>query len=98
MFFLRIKPSVSLCSSNEVCWVQGYLTYKKTHPPRSLLQAYAWGPRVIPGGWASSYGRGTPVPIAKCGVLQTEIQRARPHEPQQGYLAHKKQRTPRNLQ
>ena len=30
--------------------IQGYLTYKKTHPPRTLPQAYAWGPRGILGG------------------------------------------------
>ena len=41
--------------------LQGYLTYKKTHTPRTLPQAYAWGPRGVLGGWAVSYERGTPV-------------------------------------
>ena len=29
--------------------LQGYLTNKKTHPPRTLLQAYAQGPWGVPG-------------------------------------------------
>ena len=32
--------------------VQGYHAYKKPHPSRTLLQAYAWGPRRVIGGWA----------------------------------------------
>ena len=50
--------------------VQKYLTYKKTHPPRTLPQApktlpqaYAQGPRGVLGGWAFSHGRGTAVPL-----------------------------------
>ena len=42
---------------------QGYLTCKKTHPPRTLPQAQSI-PRVVRGvlvGWAFSYRRGTPV-------------------------------------
>jgi len=39
--------------------IQGYLTHKKTHPPRTLPQAYAQGPRGFLGGWAFSYERGT---------------------------------------
>ena len=41
--------------------VRGYLAYKKTHRLRTLPQAYAQGPRGVLGGWAFSYGRGTPV-------------------------------------
>jgi hypothetical protein len=32
--------------------IQGYITYKKTHPPRTLPLAYAQGPRRVLGGWA----------------------------------------------
>ena len=39
--------------------LQGYLTCKKTHPPRTLPQAYVWGPRGVLGGRAFSYERGT---------------------------------------
>ena len=39
---------------------QGYLSDKKTHPPKTLPQAYACGPRVIlEGGGAFSYERDT---------------------------------------
>ena len=38
-----------------------YLAYKKTHPPRTLPYAYAYGPRGVLGEWAFSYERGTPV-------------------------------------
>ena len=31
--------------------VQGHLTCKKTHPPRTLLFAYAEGPRGVLEGW-----------------------------------------------
>ena len=41
--------------------LQGQLAHKKTHPPRTLPKAYAQGPRVVLGGWAFSYVRGTPV-------------------------------------
>ena len=30
--------------------VQGYLAHKKPYPPRTLQQAYAWGPMVFLGG------------------------------------------------
>jgi len=30
--------------------LQGYLTGKKTDPPRTLTYAYAWGPRGVLGG------------------------------------------------
>ena len=43
--------------------VQGYPTYKKTHHPRTLPQAYALGPRVVVGGWVFSYEQGTPVGV-----------------------------------
>ena len=42
--------------------VQGYLTHKKTVPPRNLLSAYAWGPTVVLGGETVSYERGSLVP------------------------------------
>ena len=48
---------------DAVIWievVQGYLTYKTTHPPGTLPQAFAEGPRGFLGGWARSYMRGTP--------------------------------------
>ena len=32
--------------------VQGYLTYKKTQPPRTLPSAYAWSPKGVLGGRA----------------------------------------------
>ena len=41
--------------------VQGNLAWKKTHPPRTLPWAYAYGPRGVLRGWAFSYGRGSPV-------------------------------------
>ena len=41
--------------------LQGQLAHKKTHPPKTLPQAYAQGPRVVLGGWAVSYVRGTPL-------------------------------------
>ena len=30
--------------------LQGYLVYKKTHPPRTLQQDYAYGPMAVLGG------------------------------------------------
>jgi len=41
--------------------LQGYLAHKKTPPPRTLQEPYAWGPMVVLGGGAVSYERGTPV-------------------------------------
>jgi hypothetical protein len=41
--------------------LQGYLTHKKKHPPRTLPQAYALGHKGVLEGWAFSYGRGAPV-------------------------------------
>ena len=41
--------------------LHGYLAHKKTNPPRTLPQAYAYGPSGVLGGWAVSYERGTPV-------------------------------------
>ena len=40
--------------------VQGHLTHKQTHPPRTLPQVCASGPRVVLGGVAFIYERGTP--------------------------------------
>ena len=40
--------------------LEGYLTYKETHPPRTLPYDYAWGPMGVLGGWAVSYERSTP--------------------------------------
>ena len=52
------KPAMAFVISKPV---QGYLTYKKTYPPRTLPEASASGPGGVLGGWAFSYGRGTPV-------------------------------------
>ena len=41
--------------------VQGYLTYKKTPPPKTLPQAYAQDPTGVLGGGGFSDVRGTPV-------------------------------------
>jgi hypothetical protein len=42
---------------NTLRTVQGYLTYTKMHPPRTLRSAYAYGPRaVLLGGWAFLMG------------------------------------------
>ena len=41
--------------------LQGYLAHKKPPHPRTLQKAYAWGPTVLLGGGAFSYGRGTPI-------------------------------------
>ena len=30
--------------------LQGYLAHKKMPPPRTLQEAYAWGPTVVLGG------------------------------------------------
>ena len=32
--------------------VEGYPSYKKTHPPGTLPEAYVKGPRRVVGGWA----------------------------------------------
>ena len=40
--------------------VQGYLAHKKPPPPRTLQQDHAYGSMGVLGGWAFSYGRGTP--------------------------------------
>ena len=45
-FFMAAMLEVSLGG------LQGYLTYKKTHPPRTLPYAYAQGPGGVLGGWA----------------------------------------------
>ena len=42
-------------------YVQGYLTYKKTHPPRTKAEAYAQGDRVVLVGRGVAYERGNPV-------------------------------------
>ena len=41
--------------------ILGYLAHKKTPPPRTLQQAYAYGPMMVVGGGAASDGRGTSV-------------------------------------
>ena len=51
------REAVILCAG-----VQGYLTHKKTVPPRNLLSAYSWGPEVVLGGETVSYERGSLVP------------------------------------
>ena len=53
-------------------FVQVYLTYKNTHPPRTLPYAYPQGFRGVPEGCAFSYGRGTPVPRIMEG-LNTDV-------------------------
>jgi hypothetical protein len=49
--------------------VQGYLTDKKTQPPRTLPLAYAWGPGGVLKGWVFSHGRGTPVRSSDLNVF-----------------------------
>ena len=57
--------------------LQRYLMYKKTHSPRTLPYAYAEGLRGVLGGWALSYGRGTPVPLSSqystCKTVKTKF-------------------------
>ena len=57
--------------------LQRYLTYKRTHPLRTLPQAYAWGRRGVMGGWAFPHGRGTPVPhkdpLVKASRVSTDL-------------------------
>ena len=55
------RPALPLPGRGSSVRVQGYLTEKKTYLPRTLLQGYAWGLKGVLGGWAFSYGRGTPV-------------------------------------
>ena len=43
--------------------LQQSFTGLPTPPPRTLLQAYADGPRGVTGEWAFPYGRGIPVRI-----------------------------------
>jgi hypothetical protein len=45
--------------------LQGYLAHKKPPPPRTLQQAYAYGPVVVLGGGLVSYERGTPAVVTK---------------------------------
>ena len=60
-YLLAFTPSSS-CQIVRAVQLQEYLTYnKKMHPPRTPPWAYAWDPKGVPRGWASSYGRGTPV-------------------------------------
>ena len=53
------------------------LTYKKTHSPRTLSPAYAWGPTGVLGGWrfpmseVHLYGKVTPVILN--GTLSPEV-------------------------
>ena len=57
-----IAPSCPFGVSIAGLWgVEGYLTYKKTPPPRTLQETYAYGPSAVLGGGAVSYERGTPV-------------------------------------
>ena len=57
--------------------LQRYLTYKRTHPLRTLPQAYAWGRKGVMGGWAFPHGRGTSVPhkdpLVKASRVSTDI-------------------------
>jgi hypothetical protein len=48
---------------------KGCLAHTNTHPPRTPPQAYFQGPMGVLGGWALSYGGGTPVratSISRC--------------------------------
>ena len=45
----------------EATGLQGYLAHQKHLPPRTLQQDYPSGPRVVLGGGAVSYERGTPL-------------------------------------
>ena len=45
----------------HVTHVQGYLTHKKTPPPRTQQWVYAYGPVEVLGGGVISYERGSPV-------------------------------------
>ena len=71
--------------------VQGYLAHKNLPPPRTLRQAYAYGPMVVlGGGGAFSYERGTPVPLYPLVACSNRNL--------QEYLAHKKVLPPETLQ
>ena len=61
---IRDRPGLNGATSEQNYFVtlQGYLTYKKMHPPRTLPQAYAQRHRGVLGGWTLYYGRGRPVP------------------------------------
>ena len=62
-FFAAFLAAASKCMKSilgVLDYIQRYLTYKKTHPLRTLPQAYARGPRGVPARWAFSSGRGTP--------------------------------------
>ena len=41
--------------------LQGYFAHKKQPPPRTLQQAYAYGPMAVLGRGVVSYERGNPV-------------------------------------
>ena len=82
LIFKAIRETSALSSRKPLeAPLQGYLTDKKTHPPRTLTQADAKGPRGVLGGRAISYERGTPVKALSVGHAAHV----------QGYLAHKKQ-------
>ena len=86
--------------------LQGCLANEKTTPPRTLDYDYAWENMVVLGGWAFSYGRGTPVHVQLACImvgcrLSTKLHLY--HDPflnlyqkvlLQGYLAHKKHPPP----
>ena len=48
--------------------LQGYLTYKKPHPPRTLPEAYAWVPRGVLEGQAFPHARAA-LSSSLCGLL-----------------------------
>ena len=70
---------------------QGCLTYKKTPPPGTLMQAYAYGPKEGLEGRTFSYGRGTPVRAEDAPDIVRQPHALLP----QGYLTHEKRPAPR---
>ena len=54
------SPTTSIRQHPYKQTLQGYLSYKKPPPSRTLQSDHAWGPTGVLRGWAVSYGRGTP--------------------------------------
>ena len=70
-----LRQAVEEVAAGEIVFailVQGFLAHKKTHPPRTLPQAYAHGHRGVLGVWAFFKERGTPVP-AEMHVLRRRM-------------------------
>jgi len=62
---IQFKVPVSAFFSAQLAILGTYrgTSLTKTHPPRTLLEAYAQVPRGVLGGWAFFYERGNPVPV-----------------------------------